>query len=329
MDQDGKIKEETRLKSDQLTKYLSNKREYEIGVESSGGVFDIANKLENTGHKVRIINSVQFRGIGLGGKKNDKNDAKALATALRVSYVPEVHKKTLYSRRLKSLLASRDIVVRTRTSLICHVRSILREYGFVIPAGITNFWEDVPERINEVECESIKRVLQELVRQAETLKIEAGLIEKELGNLVCEDERTSRLLQVPGIGLLSAVAFVASIDDFSRFPDAKHLGSYLGLTPKQNASGSRNRFGHITKCGPELLRRYLIHGARTVMRYAPTSASDGKNKIRTWADRVEKRAGTNKAIVALAHKNARICFAMMRDGTNFGEFKESTQEKAC
>jgi transposase len=318
LDQMGSVIEQTRVKSERLVQYLSNRKDYYIGVEASGGVFDITAKLEASGHNVTIINPTQFRAIGITGKKNDKNDAKALATALRLGFVPEVHKKTLYSRRIKSLLTSRDLVVRTRTQIINHVRGILREYGLPMPSGVTAFWEQVQLRIRELECEVMRQVLQSIVDQAAALKDQEVVIEAALQALTQEDERIARLESVPGVGRLTAMAFVATFDDVARFPNAKRAGAFLGLTPRENSSGNKIRFGSITKCGPELVRRYLIHGARSSMRYAPTP----ENKIRLWADRVEKRVGTNKAVVALAHKNARICFALLRDGTSFGEGKK-------
>lgn len=314
MDFEGKILDRVRLAADKLITYLSNKPEYHVAIESSGGVFDITAKLEATGHKVTIINASQFRGIGITGKKNDMRDAEALATALRLGFVPEVHKKTLYSRQMKSLLASRDIVVKTRTTLTNHVRGIMREYGLPMPAGATAFWEQVCGRLKEIECEVVRGVLGGLVDQATALKDEENKIDLALQTLTKNDERVKRLETIPGVGPLTAIAFVATLDDVSRFKDAKHLASYLGLTPRENSSGGRVKFGAITKCGPELLRRYLIHGARATFRYAPKP----ENRIRCWAAGVEKRSGTNKAVVALAHKNARICFALLRDETVFG-----------
>jgi transposase len=318
VDEGGKILEQVRVGSDKLVKFLSNRKEYHIAIESSGGVMDMASKLEAVGHKVTIINPSQFRAIGITGKKNDKNDAKALATALRLGFVPEVHKKTLYARQIKSLLVSRDLVVRLRVSMTNHIRGILREYGVVMSAGAESFWKESHKKVQELECPIMRDVLKELLDQASELKSQEAGIENSLKLLTKEDERIERLQTVPGVGMVTAAAFVATIDDPSRFSDSTKVGSYLGLTPRENSSGNKVRFGSITKCGPELVRRCLIHGARAVFRYK----DDPKNKIRMWAAKVEKRSGTHKAIVAVAHKNARIMYSMLKNGTSFGEQKK-------
>lgn len=322
LDKEGKIIEQVRVKTELVVTFLSNRKNYHIAIEASGGVFDVVARLKESGHKVSIINPAQFRAIGITGKKTDKKDAQALATALRLGFIPEVHQKTIYSRRLKSLLASRDLIVRTRTQLTNHIRGILREYGLPMPQGITAFWENIEATLIELDCEAVREVLRLLTEQAKDMVEEEKKIEAALEGLAGEDERVKRLDAVPGVGLLTAVAFVATLDDVRRFPDAKHLGSYLGLTPRENSSGGKRRLGSITKSGPEMLRRYLIHGARSTMRYAPKP----ENRLRCWADRVEKRAGTNKAVVALAHKTARICFAMLRDEVEFGKKKMRTEK---
>lgn len=321
-DREGKAVDRARVKTNLATTYLSNKKGCHIAIEASGAVFDMAEKLKRDGHKVTVIHAGKFRGIGIGGKKTDRRDAEALATALRLGFVPEVHQKTLYSRQINSLLASRDLVVGIRVQLTNHVRGILREYGLPMPAGAGKFWEEIEKTLGSLDCELVREGLRSLVMTANKMVEQETLISEKLEILTKEDERITRLQEVPGVGKLSSFALVAAFDDVSRFSCAKHAGSFLGLTPRENSSGSKRRLGSITKAGPELLRRYLIHGARASLRY------DGTDRARRWAKRLEGRAGTNKAAVALAHKNARICFALLRDGTRFGVWKKRPQEAA-
>lgn len=308
LDKEGKVKEQVKIKSSELVKFLSNRKDYLIGIEASGGTHDMATRLKNSGHQVKLINPVQFKAIGIGGKKTDKKDAEAIATALRVGFIPEVHVKTLHSRQLKSLLVSRDQVCSLRVSITNHIRGILREFGLVIPQGTNEFWLKIHTILEEVECTAVRSVLTELSEQAIRLKEQEIQINCILEELVREDDRVNRIQAVPGVGLLTAIAFVSSIDDVTRFKGASELASYIGLTPREHSSGGKRRLGSITKCGPEILRRYLIHGARACLRHKTKS----EHRQRMWAEKIEKRVGPNKAAVALAHKNARICFAILK-----------------
>lgn len=317
---EGGIVDRARIHPDHVVKHLSNRRGCHIGIESSGGVFDMAEKLKGGGHKVTVINSSQFRGIGIGGKKTDRRDAEALATALRLGFVPEVHQKTLYSRRINSLLASRDLVVQTRTALTNHVRGILREYGLPMPAGATKFWEHITTTIAALDCEIMQGSLSSIVETAKELVKQAQTIEEKLEALTANDERIARLDEVPVVGRLTACALAAAFDEPERFKSAKHAGSFLGLVPREHSSANKRRLGSISKCGPELVRRYLIHGARAALRH------DGPDRARRWAKKLEGRVGANKAAVALAHRNARICFALLRDGSRYGVWKKHAKK---
>ena len=313
LDSEGKIIEENRIRTELLYTYLSNKN-YIIALEASGGTFDAASKLEAYGHEVLLVNPSQFKAIGINGKKNDKRDAKAIATALRMGFIPEVRKKSLYSRQLKALIKSRDFVVKSRTSLICHIRGILREFGLVMPAGVENFYEQALGKVQSIECLQIRQTLFVLLEQVGELKTQEQVIEKEIKDVTKEDVRISNLQTIPGVGLMTAVAFASTIEDAKYFDDANKVSSYLGLVPREFSSGDKVRFGGITKSGSEITRRYLIHGARTYMRYVNR---DNKDYTRRWAARLKDKSGMNKAVVAVAHKTAKVMYAVMRDGTVF------------
>jgi transposase len=315
-DGQGRVVDRLRIKPEQVVKQLANRKACWIAIEASGAVFDMAAKLREAGHRVSVIHSGKFRGIGIGGKKTDRRDAEALATALRLGFIPEVHQKSLYSRRINSLLASRDLVVQTRTALTNHVRGILREYGLPMPAGATNFWELIEATLAALDCEIVRDTLEKVVKQARELVEQEGAIEKNLASLTENDERVERLREIPGIGKLTACALVAAFDDPGRFEgSSRRAGSFLGLVPREHSSANKRRLGAISKSGPELVRRYLVHGARTCLRHK------GQDRARRWATKLESRIGINKATVALAHKNARIAFALLRDGSRYGQYK--------
>lgn len=309
--QDGKGAEPlTTVKTKLLAQYLSNKKDWVIGIEVTGGVNDMAERLKASGHEVILINSNQFRGIGIGGKKTDERDAVALANALRLGFIPEVHLRSKRSRQIKSLLTSREHLVQARVDAINHIRGTLREYGITIAAGVEHFYSDAFNKIHELESDQIKRALLLIFDRVKELKNEEKFIEADLTLFTAEDEQVKKLQTIPGVGPITALMMLAVVDDINRFKSGKLFASYLGLVPKVSASANMRMMGSITRSGSEMLRRYLIHGARAWMRYSP---KDDVNRI--WAEKLKERRGMNKAVVALAHRMARICFAVLRDNT--------------
>ena len=309
--QDGReVEPVTTVRTSLLVRYLANKQDWVVGIEVTGGANDMAAKLKASGHEVVLINSNQFRGIGIGGKKTDQRDAVALANALRLGFIPEVHQRTVKSRQIKSLLTSREHLVQARVDAINHVRGTLREYGITIASGVESFYAEAFSKINELENEQIKRALLLIFERVKLLKTEEKAIEADLLVFAGGDEKVAQMQTIPGVGPITALMMLAVVDDITRFKNSKLFAAYLGLVPRVSASANVRMMGSITRSGSEMLRRYLIHGARAWMRYAP---KDDMNRV--WAEKLKERRGMNKATVALAHRMARICFAVMRDSS--------------
>lgn len=314
---DGDVFEKpTTIRTSKLVSYFSNRKDYQIGIEATGGANDIVEKLKASGHQVVLIDTVKFKAIGIGGKKTDEKDARAIAEILRLNYLPEVFHKSIKSRRVKSLLVHREHLVHTKVNAVNHIRGMLREYGITMSAGIDNFWKAASMRINELQDLILKQDLQWLYDQAKQIDKQILSINEQIENLGLDDERVSRLKTIPGFGPIISLLMLAIIDDIKRFDDAKKFGSYLGLTPREFSSGDKRRLGAITRSGPEMLRRYLIHGARAVLLHTTDQTIDPNRK---WAYKLKEKAGMNKATVALAHRMSRIAFAMLRDGTSYME----------
>lgn len=314
----------TTVRSDLLRRYLSNKKGWVIGIEASGGVNEVATRLRADGHEVILLNPNQLRGVTQSVKKTDKNDARVIAQALRLNFLPSVHLKSLSSRELKSMLTNREIMVRSRVNFTNHIRGTLREYGITIPVGAEAFMERAAVTIKSLPNTIIAGILEKLFEQVKDLIRMEKEVEARLAALLQEDNRFILLQTMPGIGIMTAAAMIAVVDDIKRFPDARHFSAYLGLVPKVRASADMCMMGSITRSGPEILRRYLIHGARAWMKYDPTP----EDRDRTWAEAVKKRQGMNKATVALAHRMARIAFAMLRDGRPYQGRKKKKYKKS-
>ena len=302
------------IKSSDLVTHLRNKKPMVVGIESSGGVNHVVHQLIEVGHDARIINSNMAKAIGYNGKKTDKKDALVLAKLLASNYAPQVQLRSKQARDMSLTITAREQLVRSRTSLVRHVRGLLREYGITMDVGYDNFVRLCPQALDVLKKENLllSKILLENYQQILSLKKRELEIEGFIEEQSCQDERIQLIRQIPGVGLLGAYLMIAVIDDISRFPNSKSFASYLGLVPREYSSGDHRRLGSTTKAGNETLRRYLIHGARAFLK---SSRKNDPNFI--WATRLESKSGTNKATVALAHKLSRICFAMLRDGTSY------------
>lgn len=314
VDAQGREKEMVTLPTAKLVSYLCNKAFEAIGIEASGGTNNITQKLKDSGHTVRIINSNRFKAVGLGGKKNDERDAREIAKALAANYVPEVWHKSEYARCLKSLLVSREQVVRARVNFVNHIRGTLREYGIVMPVGMEKFLEHAPACIGELKNPYILDGLLFMLGQIKTLITQEHEMNQRLEEMTADDKRVARLRTVPGIGNLGSIAIAAVVDDVGRFKDAKHFASYIGLVPSEKSSGGKRMMGSITRSGSEIVRRYLIHGARSLLLH---TKEDEKDQNRRWASRLKDKAGMNKATVAMAHKLARIAHSILKNDRDY------------
>jgi len=159
--------------------------------------------------------------------------------------------------------------------------------------------------------------LAEAVAELGELETRLRAVERQLETAAAASLVVGQLRSVPGIGLLTATALVATVGDVQRFPSARHFASYLGLTPREHSSGSRRRLGTISKRGDTYLRMLLIHGARAVLWHAKRPTARPLDRLRTWALQLERLRGHNKAAVALANKLARIAWAVWKHGSAF------------
>jgi transposase len=316
----GIEKDTVTVDTDRLIEYLARYKGAEIAIETTGGSNHMVAALVAEGHLAVLVNTNKTAAIGQGGKKNDDRDAEVLTDLLRSDYLPKVHLKSLLSREVKTILVQREMVVQTRVSLMCHVRGIMREFGVVIEVGPKNFYKFAPKAASRIENAVIRKDLEQNIEEIRKLKLRELEIEKDVRKY-CEDKhpeffaKVERLETVPGIGSITAMLMVAILDDASRFGDAQKWGSYLGLTPREFSSGEMKKMGSITRSGCEMLRRYLIHGARAVLKVAQRKVA--KSSIDNWAIKKRKAIGMNKATVALAHKLARVGFAVIRDDVSF------------
>ena len=315
---DGKKNErvDVEIASAKVVAYLSVYKGLRIALEATGGSNHLATKLVDSGHVVTLVETNQFHPRNKKrGRKTDREDAISLCKYLRMEELPEVYLKTQASRELKTLLVQREHLINHRRNFTNHIRGILREYGLVMPVGTKAFWKYVGALIDRLDRPELKDLLNFSLQMAREIRTKEEELNRMLESKAENSPEAARLMTIPGVGPMTALCMLAVVEDANRFADARKFGAYLGLTPREFSSGDKQRLGAITRSGPEMLRRYLIHGARAVlMRSGPRLSSDPN---RQWAERLKGRATLNKAVVALAHRTARIAYGVMKHGTAY------------
>ncbi|PIQ42489.1 MAG: IS110 family transposase [Gammaproteobacteria bacterium CG11_big_fil_rev_8_21_14_0_20_46_22] len=314
----GKIIARKRLQRAQLLQKISQILPCTIVMEACGSANYWAREFEQLGHTVKLI-APQYVKPFVKGNKNDYRDAEAIVEAAQRPHMRFVTHKTVEQQDLQSLLRIREMYVTMRTRATNQLRGLLAEYGHAIPQGLATLRKVLPklydrEVINGLSVQ-LKALLEQQYNTLLQLDQEIAVCDNKLKAFVKKDDRCERLMEIPGIGVISAAALVALVGTGAGFKNGRHFAAYLGLVPKQHSSGNTQKLLGISKRGDEFARRMLIHGARSVV-----IRSKNKPSIRsTWVERLRNEKGINRACVALANKNARIAMAILLSGERYQE----------
>jgi transposase len=272
-------------------------------------VLNLARKLQALGHTVRII-PAQFVKPYVKSQKNDILDAGAIAEAVTRPTMRFVEVKTADQIDVQALHRIRDQMVRSRTRLICQMRSFCLEHGVAIRQGAGVFKIDLPRVIAETDNDltsTMRRILQDLFDDLTRLEARIKDVTRDIEAVAAKDERARRLMTVPGIGPLGATALLASAGDARQFRKARDLAAWLGLIPRQHSTGGKSVLLGISKRGSSYTRRLLIHGARSCLLHLDRS----RDRLGAWLEQLGRRMHVNKVTVALAAKLARIAWVIL------------------
>ena len=286
----------------------------------------VARCLESLGHEVVVAdpNFAAMYATRSRRVKTDRRDAATLADACRLGAYRHAHRTSERQRQVRAELAVRESIVRSRTKFIALTGALLRREGLRIRSGNADQFLD---RLQEVPMDEALRERMGPLQHVLTLLLsELKAADRRIAAIVRGDPVIQRLCTVPGVGPITATAFVATIDTIERFAGAHQLESYLGLVPCERSSGEKQRKGRITKAGNSRLRYLLVEAAWSVLLSRKTNTEE----LRSWAQRIALRRGMKTAIVALARRLAGILYAMWRDGTTFEprHREDSTAERA-
>jgi transposase len=286
-----------------------------IAMEACGSSQFWARRFKDQGHEVKLVAAQHVKPF-VKSNKNDANDAEAIVEAASRPQMRFVPLKTIEQQDTLSLHRVRERLVRSRTALINEIRGLLSEYGLIIPQGASKVRERLPQLTEDVESTlsiRARELFSELQDELRSLDVRIKTMDDKIKWVAKSSEAVQRLIEIPGVGILSATAIVASVGNANVFSGSRELSAWLGLVPRQHSSGGKQKLGGISKRGDKYLRKLLIHGARSVV-----CRADGKSDPESlWVKALLERRGFNKTCVAVANKNARKICAMLRSGADY------------
>lgn len=302
-----------RLSRENLITHLAQQPACCVVMEACGSANYWAREITNLGHEVKLI-SPQFVKPFVKGNKNDYRDAEAITEAASRPQMRFVTPKTVEQQDIQSVLRIREGLVVTKTKVMNQVRGLLAEYGHVMAQGAATFKRQLPKLYDRTINNNLSDLMKELPESQytllETLEKQIVTYDTTLKGIVKRDERCQRLMEIEGIGIVTATALIALVGNGAGFKNGRHFAAYVGLVPRQHSSGNTQKLLGISKRGDEHVRRMLVHGARSVVSRAKTK-EDSRSR---WIQRLVTERGTNRATVALANKNARIAMSLLLSG---------------
>jgi len=249
--------------------------------------------------------------LGAMPVKTDRGDARGIAQLMRTGWFKAVHVKTHQAQEWRLLLTQRRLLVNKLIDVAAEIRGTLRGYGLKMGrVGRAGFAGRVRELL--ADRPSLLRVVEPVLLVQAMLLSQREALHRMVLQAVREEEVCRRMMTVPGVGPITALAFRATVDKAERFAHSRDVGAHFGLTPRRYQSGETDRSGTITKTGDALMRHALYEAATSMLVHATKPSA-----LRNWALVVAKRRGLQKARVALARRLAVVLHRMWRDGSVF------------
>ena len=293
------------LKRARFLEHFVNMAPCLIGMEACGGSQHWARRLQAMGHEVKLMAGKTVKAF-VSGNKNDVADARAIWLAVAQPGIRAVAVKTEAQQAVLALHRMRQQLVKFRTMQSNGLRGLLAEYGEVMPVGRAGLNRGIKDALMRLE-ERLPVVLIDTLREQwnmlAQLDSQIVRIEQRLLAWMRQDQASKRISAIPGVGLLTATAAVATMGDARAFRSGREFAAWLGLVPAQTGTGGRVRLMGISKRGDTYLRTLLIHGARAVLMHAK---EPGK-----WLQDLGRRRPPNVVTVALANKMARAIWALL------------------
>jgi transposase len=304
------------IRRNKLLEFFASLAPCLVGLEASGSAHHWARELIKLGHDARMMPPAYVKPY-VRRQKNDASDAAAICEAVTRPSMRFVCVRSLENQAALMRHKAREMLVSQRTQLINGLRSHLAEVGLIAAQG-PGHARELASRI-EAGDETIPFVVSEalapLVAQLRNLDDAIARLDRTIAKMARQDETARRLMSIPGFGPITASAMAASVQDASSFAGPREFAAFLGLTPKQNSSGGKQRLGRISKMGNRDLRKLLVVGAHAVLFHRRPHT----DPLRMWAKKLIEKKPFKLVAVALANKMARIAFAILRGKTVYRE----------
>ena len=299
-----------RLSRTKLIEFVSNLESCTIAMEACAGAHYLGRLFRDLGHKVKLL-PPQYVKPFVYTNKDDEADARAIVEASTKKAIHKVPIKESEQQDIQFVHRLRERFVKNKNAISNEIRAMLFEYGNVIPRGDHVLIHKRNEILNNNRLSPMTKesliILFEEFHAALKGKMKQ---EKRLREIAGKNSHCRALLQMPGIGVITATALIASITNPKVFKNGRAMSAWLGLVPKHTGTGGKNKNLNMSKRGDQYLRYLLIHGARAVLR----TTKDKRDTLSLWCNELIERRGYNKACVALANKNARMIWAMLSTG---------------
>lgn len=323
VDSHEQVKCRKQLKRSQMLDFFRQLEPCLVAMEACGSAHYWARELIKMGHEVRLI-APQFVKPYVKSGKNDANDAEAICEAASRPTMRYVPVKSEAQQAALSVHRIRSRTIRARTALVNEVRGLLAEFGLIeVRKGVAATRVLLAQAVeqNSGLPTALRELMGELRDELQEKDNRIAHLDRLIQLQASQDERVQRLMEIEGIGPISATALVASVGDARQFTSGRQLAAWLGLVPNQHSSGGKERLGSISKRGDAYLRTLLIHGARAAL----TASAKKTDPRSVWINELKCRRNINIATVALANKNARIIWALLNKGESYKATACSTQ----
>ncbi len=292
------------LKRARVLEHFVNKPACLIAMEACGGAHHWGRELQALGHTVRLLHAKAVRPF-VSGNKTDATDARAIWLAVQQPGVKFVGIKSEAQQATLTLHRQRELMMKMRNMQTNALRGLLYEFGATFARGRKALFGEVEQALVDLSARLPQMVadsLREQVARIKALSEDMAAIEKRLALQLKGDADMRRVAKIPGVGLLTATAAIATMGQASAFKSGREFCAWLGLVPTQTGTGGKVRLGPISKRGDTYLRTLLIHGARSVLSHAKEPGP--------WLEGLKSRRPANVVIVAQAAKTARAIWAV-------------------